>query len=83
MVFHNATVVIEGYTDATGDSDYNLKLSQQRAGSVESFLIREGIAEGRLKSVGYGNENPVADNSTAEGRAANRRVELVISGGGI
>ncbi len=83
MVFHNTTMVIEGYTDATGSSDYNLKLSRQRAESVESFLIKEGIAEGRLKSVGYGSENPVADNSTAEGRAANRRVELVITGGGI
>ena len=78
MVFHKATVMIEGYTDSTGSSDYNLRLSKQRAESVESFLTQEGVAEGRLESAGYGSGNPVADNSTEDGRAANRRVELVI-----
>jgi outer membrane protein OmpA-like peptidoglycan-associated protein len=83
MVFHRATVMIEGYTDSTGGGDYNLRLSKQRAESVESFLAQEGVADGRLESAGYGSENPLADNSTEDGRATNRRVELVIVAGEI
>ena len=59
------------------------QLSKRWAESVESLLTQEGVAEGRLESVGFGSAAPVADNSTEEGRAANRRVELVIVAGEI
>lgn len=70
-------VSIDGYTDNTGSPDHNLKLSQARAETVKEELIRSGIADNRLSAKGYGQENPVADNSTEEGKAQNRRVELV------
>jgi outer membrane protein OmpA-like peptidoglycan-associated protein len=78
MVFHRAKIAIEGYTDATGDGDYNVKLSGQRAESVMSLLTEQGVAAGRITAIGLGDADPVADNSTKEGRAANRRVELII-----
>ena len=74
---------IEGHTDATGSAAYNMTLSQKRADSVLSFLGENGIAAERMKAVGYGLERPVADNATADGRARNRRVELVIGEGQI
>jgi len=75
-----ATVVIEGHTDNVGKADANLKLSQQRAKSVLDYLASRGVDKKRLKSVGYGLTKPVADNKTEEGKAKNRRVELVIKG---
>jgi len=78
MVFHRATVTIEGYTDSTGNASSNLELSARRAGSVMKLLVDEGVADGRLAAVGYGSESPIADNATADGRAANRRVEMII-----
>lgn len=74
------TVEIQGHTDNKGAEDYNLKLSDARAASVKAWLGKNGIAAGRLASKGYGKSQPVADNATAEGRAKNRRVELVKSG---
>ncbi len=74
----DSKVVIEGYTDSVGTDANNKELSQKRAESVRSFLIGHGVDSSRLKAVGKGEENPVADNSTPEGRANNRRVELVI-----
>jgi len=74
----DATVIVEGHTDNVGKADANLKLSQQRAGEVVKYLIGRGVDKKRLKSVGYGLTKPVADNNTEEGRAKNRRVELVI-----
>jgi outer membrane protein OmpA-like peptidoglycan-associated protein len=71
-------VVIEGYTDSVGTDSNNKALSQKRADAVRTFLISRGVAEARLKAVGRGEEGPVADNNTPEGRANNRRVELVI-----
>ena len=79
MVFHKAKIAIEGYTDVTGDEDYNVKLSGQRAESVMNLLTEQGVASGRITAMGYGAADPVADNSTESGRAANRRVELIIS----
>jgi outer membrane protein OmpA-like peptidoglycan-associated protein len=72
---------IEGHTDSTGSADYNMKLSQQRADSVQAFLAENGIAATRMTAVGYGMDRPIADNTTKEGRAKNRRVELVIAEG--
>lgn len=70
-------VSIDGFTDNTGNTEYNLKLSQARAESVREELVRTGIAADRLSAKGYGQENPIADNTTEEGKTLNRRVELV------
>lgn len=76
-------VVIElrGHTDnanRTGDPDYNLKLSQRRADAVRDYLLKKGIEPQRVTARGFGDTHPVADNTTEEGRAANRRTEFVI-----
>jgi OmpA-OmpF porin, OOP family len=75
-------VVIEGHTDNVGKADYNLKLSDGRANSVRQALIERGVDAGRLDAIGYGQSKPIASNRTAKGRAANRRVEFKIVGGG-
>lgn len=70
---------IEGHTDSVGNADANQRLSEQRAQAVVAYLTGEaGIASDRLESAGMGQSSPVADNGTAEGRAQNRRVELVV-----
>jgi OOP family OmpA-OmpF porin len=69
-------VEVAGHTDSTGDAAYNMDLSQRRAATVELYLESKGIAKDRITSRGYGQEQPIADNNTKEGRAANRRVEL-------
>lgn len=74
--YPNAKFVIEGYTDSTGREQTNLKLSEGRAASVEKYLEDRGVEESRLTSKGYGEANPIADNKTRSGRAANRRVEI-------
>lgn len=68
---------IEGHTDSTGTKVGNLTLSQQRAASVVNWLVQKGIAKTRLTAAGVGDSKPIADNSTDQGRARNRRVELV------
>ncbi|WAC03233.1 OmpA family protein [Lacinutrix neustonica] len=73
MKFH-----IAGHTDSTGGTQTNLALSEQRAKSVKDYLVLSGINEERLTSQGYGEDNPIADNNTKEGRLANRRVEIFI-----
>jgi outer membrane protein OmpA-like peptidoglycan-associated protein len=76
----NAGMVIEisGHTDNQGAADYNLKLSESRAKSVVSYLVAAGVPSARLKFKGYGDSRPAAANDTEEGRAKNRRIELVI-----
>ncbi|MDB5969228.1 MAG: hypothetical protein JWQ90_1678 [Hydrocarboniphaga sp.] len=71
-------VEVGGHTDAKGSDEYNLKLSEGRARSVEQYLIGRGIDTGRMSAKGYGESMPVADNETDEGRELNRRVELKI-----
>ncbi len=73
-------LAIEGYTDNIGSDEGNLKLSQQRADTVRTFLIQQGLAENTVTAVGLGKAEPVADNSTAAGRQKNRRVEIIVSG---
>ncbi len=73
----NVFVEIQGHTDATGDPAYNQWLGQQRADAVMRFLHEEGVALGRMATISYGEDAPTADNGTAEGRAANRRGEIV------
>jgi len=78
--YPNLTLQVEGYTDNIGSDDYNLKLSNERATTVQAFLISQGVQPGNISSQGYGKADPVADNATKFGRAENRRVELVVSG---
>jgi len=70
-------MVMAGYTDVTGSKLYNKWLSQQRAEAAMRGLMREGVDKNRLKAVGYGEQYPVAENTTKAGRAQNRRVEFV------
>ncbi len=72
-------LTIEGYTDNSGTPDKNLVLSQKRADAVKRHLVEKGIGEEHLTAIGYGQANPIADNKTAKGKAANRRVELKLS----
>jgi outer membrane protein OmpA-like peptidoglycan-associated protein len=73
-------LAIEGYTDTTGTADFNMTLSQQRADTVRTFLITQGLSPDTITSKGLGESNPIADNSTAAGRKLNRRVEIIVSG---
>ncbi len=75
--YSDADVVVYGHTDSTGSDAINDPLSVKRAQAVSDYLLSKGVAENQIKSVeGFGSKQPVADNSTAEGRAANRRVEI-------
>ncbi|WP_047513793.1 OmpA family protein [Vibrio harveyi] len=76
--YPQAQVEITGYTDSSGPAAYNQKLSERRAQSVADYLIAAGIDADRFTVTGMGEENPVADNSTHEGREKNRRVEVVV-----
>jgi len=74
-------IVVEGYTDSQGGASFNQDLSQRRADSVRAYLVSHGIASDRVTAQGFGPGKPIADNASAEGRANNRRVEIVVSGG--
>src|SRR5229473_226878 len=74
---------IEGHTDSVGSDEYNQQLSNRRAGSVQEFLVQQGVAAGSVTAIGFGKMEPVASNDTAEGRQLNRRVELVVNGADI
>ena len=76
----NPTIQAEigGHTDNTGSPQHNMELSEQRAEAVVDFLVNKGIQRERLLSVGYGEEVPVAENNSAEGRGLNRRTELTV-----
>ncbi len=76
--YPKTNILVEGHTDSAGPDDYNLKLSQQRAESVTNYLVTHGIDKGRLTTEWYGETQPKADNSTPEGKAKNRRVEMAI-----
>ncbi|VVM61740.1 OmpA family protein [Pseudomonas fluorescens] len=72
-------VIVEGYTDSTGTASHNQSLSERRAGSVRTALVKMGVDPARIVAQGYGKEYPVAENSSTSGRAMNRRVEVTIS----
>ena len=72
------TIDIDGHTDAQGSDESNQVLSDNRAGAVKNYLVGKGVSETRLKSAGYGETKPVADNTTAAGRAKNRRTEMTV-----
>lgn len=71
-------LMIEGYTDSTGDAVYNKRLSEQRARAVVDYLMSQGVAANQLSAMGYGQENPVADNVTEQGKFRNRRIEFKV-----
>jgi uncharacterized repeat protein (TIGR01451 family)/MYXO-CTERM domain-containing protein len=73
-------IQVEGHTDSQGKPEYNKQLSQRRADSVVQYLVKKGISIDRLTSVGFGQDKPIADNKTAEGRAQNRRVVFTVIG---
>src|SRR5262245_12934859 len=75
----NAHATINGYTDNTGTEGINIPLSSQRAGTVADFLVAHGVAREHLVIKGLGSINPIASNDTPDGRAKNRRVEIVVS----
>jgi outer membrane protein OmpA-like peptidoglycan-associated protein len=73
-------LAIEGYTDTTGTADFNMTLSQQRADTVRTFLITQGLSPDTITAKGLGESNPIADNSTPAGRKLKRPVEIIVSG---
>ncbi len=77
--FPDRKMLIEGYTDSVGKDAYNLSLSERRAQAVRSALMQRGVDGARISARGYGKAHPVADNGSADGRAMNRRVEIVIA----
>lgn len=78
QAYPNSTISIEGHTDNTGTANYNRILSQRRANAVADILMNNGVPPARLYAVGRGENEPVASNLSATGRAQNRRVEIVI-----
>lgn len=76
--YPDTNLVIEGHADATGPDDLNLRLSNQRADAVSGYLKSVGVKGNRLTEKGYGESQPIADNSTEEGRTKNRRVDIAV-----
>ncbi|MBE6457220.1 MAG: OmpA family protein [Alphaproteobacteria bacterium] len=76
--YSNSTILVSGHTDSTGSADYNLNLSRSRANSVAAYLQGQGVKQSRFEVMGMGSSNPIASNSTAAGRAQNRRTEIKI-----
>ncbi len=74
-----SNIVVEGHTDSQGSPDFNLALSRRRAEAVAAYLVTSGVAKDRIASQGIGEARPIADNQSPEGRANNRRVELIVT----
>ncbi|MEO6922219.1 MAG: OmpA family protein [Bryocella sp.] len=83
QLYPGLKVQVEGYTDNVGGDEYNQKLSENRANAVDQFLAANGVPQGNVTAQGFGKADTVADNSTAAGRAQNRRVNLVVTGDAI
>jgi outer membrane protein OmpA-like peptidoglycan-associated protein len=77
--YPNVNVKIGGYTDNVGDDSHNMKLSQERANRTMSEIERLGISSSRMTAEGYGEQHPIADNSTEEGRQRNRRIDIRVT----
>jgi outer membrane protein OmpA-like peptidoglycan-associated protein len=80
LAYPGLRVQLEGHTDSIGSDEYNVKLSEERAGAVRDYLSSQGVSSANLSATGLGKENPVASNDTETGRQQNRRVDLVVSG---
>ncbi|MCH1929453.1 OmpA family protein [Shewanella sp. A25] len=77
--YNKTQLNVLGYTDSSGSDSYNLRLSQVRAGEVGNYLTTKGVESARVSTKGMGKASPIASNNTAEGRAQNRRVEIVLT----
>jgi outer membrane protein OmpA-like peptidoglycan-associated protein len=77
--YPDRSLLIEGHTDSVGSEDSNMSLSQRRADSVRLFLVQQGVNSSRLSAYGKGESSPISDNESVEGRALNRRVEVIIT----
>ncbi len=77
--YPNTTVNVVGHADNTGAAAYNQQLSERRAQAVSQVLVQSGVAPSRVRAIGRGEDQPIASNLTAEGRAQNRRVEIIIT----
>jgi len=77
--YDKTIIEIAGHTDNVGGSDYNKQLSQRRAGAVAQYLMSKGVSEARVMTAAGGEDHPIASNSTEQGRAANRRVEVTLA----
>jgi outer membrane protein OmpA-like peptidoglycan-associated protein len=80
LAYPGLKIQLEGHTDAVGSDDYNMKLSQQRADSVRTYLVTQGVPSDVTTAIGLGKADPVATNDNAAGRQQNRRVDMVVSG---
>jgi outer membrane protein OmpA-like peptidoglycan-associated protein len=80
LIHPDMKIEVEGHTDSVGSVELNQRLSEKRADAVRAYLISQGVSPDNITARGFGKSMPVADNSTAAGRQANRRVELVVSG---
>jgi outer membrane protein OmpA-like peptidoglycan-associated protein len=80
LAYPGLKVQLEGHTDSIGTDEYNQKLSEQRAGSVQTYLGSQGVPADTISAIGLGKSGPVATNDTAAGRQQNRRVDMVVSG---
>ena len=79
----DTSIVVVGYADSTGNSEYNRSLSKRRAVSVREFLVGQGIAGSRIQTTGFGDSYPIASNDTSSGRYKNRRVEVELRTSGV
>jgi outer membrane protein OmpA-like peptidoglycan-associated protein len=76
--YRDTRIVISGHTDDAGEADYNQQLAERRARAISRFFTDSGVAAERIVIFGYGESQPIADNSSAEGRATNRRIEILL-----
>ncbi|MGB0514473.1 MAG: OmpA family protein [Wenzhouxiangellaceae bacterium] len=76
--FDRTVLIVDGHTDSSGSDQYNLDLSRRRADTVARYIINRGVAPVRIEAYGYGEQYPIASNSTPAGRDQNRRVELTL-----
>jgi outer membrane protein OmpA-like peptidoglycan-associated protein len=76
--YEDTNILLEGHTDSDGSDDYNLTLSERRARSVAAYLAANNVTSARMTVMGYGESQPIANNSTVEGKQANRRVEVAV-----
>jgi len=83
LAYPSLHLAVEGHTDSVGGDEYNQNLSEHRAQSVRDYFVQQGISSNSIEAKGFGKTEPIASNDTAEGRAQNRRVELVLSGDAI
>lgn len=83
LAYPSLHLAVEGHTDSVGSDEYNQNLSEQRAQAVRDYFVQQGIGAGSIEAKGFGKTEPIASNDTPEGRAQNRRVELVLSGDAI